>query len=168
MTDKQDAASPTPEGQEQERRFGSNSYHYWHDHGKERAASGDVAPMPVPKLVAKEECLEQKRRVVAISKYSWGDGKKIVSVYIDMKGVGALQDKVTATHKARSICVTVAHEDHDAVLKLVRLNQRIKGVGLKFKDDQLVVKLEKEDTDTKWYDLHKTTMRGVTGSDSDE
>ena len=70
---------PTPTASEAEKQYGSSSYHYWHAHGKEREALGDVAPMPQARLVATEAPAEKSRRVVAISKYSWSDGKKIVS-----------------------------------------------------------------------------------------
>ena len=44
----------------------------------------------------------------------------------------------------------VEHDEHDEVLKLVRLNQVISGTSLKFKDDQLVLKLSKAE-ENKWY-----------------
>eukprot|EP01064_Diplonema_japonicum_P024141 TRINITY_DN34634_c0_g1_i1.p1 TRINITY_DN34634_c0_g1~~TRINITY_DN34634_c0_g1_i1.p1 ORF type:complete len:179 (+),score=43.94 TRINITY_DN34634_c0_g1_i1:50-538(+) len=153
-----------------DKRYGSSSYHYWHNHGKERAESGDTAPMVVPRLVAVEERQEKVRSVKKLSKYSWTDGKKIVSIYIDFPGIGAKEADVTLECKKRSFLLTIRDEPSDHELRLIRLNQKIVGEKstLRFKENQLVIKLAKDDVETKWYDLFKTTARGVTGSDSDE
>ncbi|KAJ9472942.1 hypothetical protein DIPPA_18048 [Diplonema papillatum] len=160
---------PDETSAKEEKRFGQNSYHYFHDHTKERAAVGDVATQPKPRVVGVSEDAPIARRARNIAKYSWADGKKFISVYIDFPGIASMQERVSVTYKKRSFTLTIAADNDDHVLKLIRLNQRIDGgkSTLKFKDDQLVMKIAKEE-ESKWYDLFKTTLRGVTGSDSDE
>eukprot|EP01060_Flectonema_neradi_P005884 TRINITY_DN1393_c6_g1_i1.p1 TRINITY_DN1393_c6_g1~~TRINITY_DN1393_c6_g1_i1.p1 ORF type:complete len:168 (+),score=48.37 TRINITY_DN1393_c6_g1_i1:44-547(+) len=167
MSDEKETTEVKPETKV----FGANSYHYFHDSVKERAANGDVAPMAQPKLVATtESSTEKKKPYKNISKYSWSDGKKFVTLYIDFPGIGAIQDKVTIEYRKRSFVLKVVGDTTDHILKIIRLSQLINGEGssLRFKDNQMVLKLSKDDTDKKWYDLCKTTARGVLNSDSEE
>lgn len=160
------AAEQTESGLNRDKRFGQNSYHYWHDHGKERRALGDVAPMPQPKLVGTEvQPALAKRKKRTLDKYSWGDGKKFVTIYCDYPGIAEKEDAVDVKFGKSSVRLCVKEEKEDVVLELVRLNGRIVGdeSSLKFKPDQLVIKLKKDEERT-WYDLKKTT---ATGGDSD-
>ena len=114
--------------------YGANSYHYFHDSVKERAANGDVAPMAKPKLVATENKTEKKKVVAKnINKYSWADGKKFISyenyfsffiyfiistenesnkhpnrLYIDFDGIGAIQDQVTVEYRKRRFVILLS------------------------------------------------------------
>lgn len=161
--------SGTDSGLNKDKRFGTNSYHYWHDHGKERAARGDVAPIPKPKLVATDGSLPQERRKKPIEKYSWGDGKKFVTVYVPYPEADKREEDVSVRYGKSSVRLTVREEKADVVLQLVRLNGKIVGAesSLKFKADQIVVKLKKEEERT-WYDLKKTSAAGGGDSDSDD
>eukprot|EP01065_Artemidia_motanka_P050185 TRINITY_DN8528_c1_g1_i1.p1 TRINITY_DN8528_c1_g1~~TRINITY_DN8528_c1_g1_i1.p1 ORF type:complete len:176 (+),score=44.15 TRINITY_DN8528_c1_g1_i1:187-714(+) len=167
-----EAASPSPQtpGSEtnKEKRFGQNSYHYWHDHGKERAALGDVAPMPKPTLVARHASDHQSRKKRQLSKYSWDNGKKFVNIYCDYPGIEDKQDIISVKYGKASVRVCVAEEKEDVVLELVRLNGKIIGdeSELKIKPGRLQLKLRKAE-ETTWYDLKKTGA-GACDSDSDE
>lgn len=64
----------------------AKNYYYWHGHEKERALQGDVAPMPVPVLIKKEELQPEplaRPKAQIVKKYSWADGKQSVSVYVE-------------------------------------------------------------------------------------
>lgn len=61
-----------------------NSYYYWHGHEKERAKVGDVAPMPTPVIVSRDNAATfTALEIMMAPKYSWCDGEKKVSVYVD-------------------------------------------------------------------------------------
>lgn len=99
----------------------ANSYYYWHGHEKERAKVGDVAPMPTPHLVAKDDAVTVAVPVVptlSVSKYSWCDGDKFVSVYIDtgVPAGGALEESsIESSFTSRTL--TVAFSTTDAAGK---------------------------------------------------
>lgn len=108
------AAAPAPAPTKKK---ATNSYYYWHGHEKERAAVGDVAPLPTPVLVKTDDpssanaaaLRELALRVTTASlvkKYSWSDGNKFVTVYISVADpASAGGDGVTETLDEASVSV---------------------------------------------------------------
>ncbi|KAG5494782.1 hypothetical protein JIQ42_02397 [Leishmania sp. Namibia] len=144
----------------------ANSYYYWHDHEKERAKVGDVAPMPTPHLVSKDDAPTVTAPVVptvSVSKYSWCDGGKFVSVYIDtiMPEGGTLDESsVEASFTANSFKVTFATADEAGKTRAkslsIRLSKRIdkdkSSTKVKPSTQQILVKLAKK-VESVWLDL---------------
>lgn len=144
-----------------------NGYHYWHGHGKERALVGDVAPMPVAQKVegapVEFDAVASLKRV-NITAYSWCDNAKSVSVYVDFKGVGAIDpSKITTKYTDKTMRVAIESDGKDNVL-LLHLSKKINAdtSSHKVKPDQLVFKLVKDSEET-WFDL-----TGAPAADADD
>eukprot|EP00667_Euglena_gracilis_P028960 EG_transcript_37646 len=136
-----------------DRKFGSNSYHYWHNHGKVRAELGDVAPPPKHELVEiAEKQLEKPCK--AITKYSFSDGDKKVQVYIDWPGIGSKPDSVSCVFDKRSFDLKIAEEGECHRLCIPQLRSAIfpDTSTFRLKENQIVVSLMKAEKG-KWYDL---------------
>ncbi|EPY40174.1 hypothetical protein AGDE_00740 [Angomonas deanei] len=118
----------------------ANSYYYWHGHEKERAAVGDVAPLPTPVLVKREDVPLTTPAVPrkTVAKYAWSDGTKFVTVYIDTWASGipsATQDEaiqeesLTVQYDTQSLRVQydATHEGRPVLREFVVpiLNKRI-------------------------------------------
>ena len=138
---------------------GSRSqYYYWHGHEKERAALGDVAPKTSPMLVATEETVQPfKFDAVTspISKYSWCNNTKTVSVYIDFAGVGELGEAAVQTRFTKKTMEVAITKDGKTSMFRERLAKEItpEGCSFRLKPDQVVVKLAKADESSTWFDF---------------
>ncbi|CAM43044.1 conserved hypothetical protein [Leishmania braziliensis MHOM/BR/75/M2904] len=144
----------------------ANSYYYWHSHEKERAKVGDVAPMPTPHLVSKNDSSTVVAPVVptvSVSKYSWCDGDRFVSVYIDTVVVegGTLDEssiEATFTGNSFKVTFTTADETGRAHAKglSIQLSKRIdkdrSSAKVKPKTQQILVRLAKK-VESVWLDL---------------
>ena len=71
--------------------------------------------------------------------------------FVWVSSVGLVSTASVPPSRLRSVFLTIRYDDHDACLSLIRLNQKVKGTRLKFKDDSMVLQLEKEDAEVKWY-----------------
>ncbi len=140
-----------------------NSYYYWHGHEKDRAKVGDVAPKTSPMLVKREDTPSEYERspllaARPITKYSWCNNTKSVSVYIDFDGVHELpQDNIRVEFEAKKLYVQIkGPKDVSAMnVLLLRLSKEIapEKSSFRFKPNQIVIKLDKGDSDATWYDL---------------
>lgn len=145
----------------------ANSYYYWHGHEKERAKLGDVAPMPTPHLVSKDDTVSVAIPVVpaiSVSKYSWCDGEKFVSVYVECVAPGSGEvldsDSIAATFTRNSFTITFATTDAAGKQRTkqmtTRLSKRIDGerssTKVKPKTQEILVKLAKR-VPSVWIDL---------------
>ena len=132
-------------------------YHYWHGHGHERALVGDVAPLPTPQKVegaAIEFDAVASLKQAVITTYSWCDNAKTVSVYVDFKGVGAIDPAaITTKYTERSLRLSIAHEGKANILTL-HLAKAIDAEKCthKVKPDQLVFRVVKASEEA-WFDL---------------
>eukprot|EP00388_Colpodella_angusta_P006717 GDKJ01019603.1.p1 GENE.GDKJ01019603.1~~GDKJ01019603.1.p1 ORF type:complete len:160 (+),score=28.20 GDKJ01019603.1:34-513(+) len=132
-------------------------YHYWHGHGKERALVGDVAPNAVPQKVDGAEIefdAVASLKKVNITTYSWCDNTKTVSVYVDFKGVGAVDaDKINTRYTDKSLRLSIADDGKEHILT-IHLSKNIDGSACthKVKPDQLVFRLVKANEEA-WFDL---------------
>eukprot|EP00670_Eutreptiella_braarudii_P007336 CAMPEP_0174287270 /NCGR_PEP_ID=MMETSP0809-20121228/15136_1 /TAXON_ID=73025 ORGANISM="Eutreptiella gymnastica-like, Strain CCMP1594" /NCGR_SAMPLE_ID=MMETSP0809 /ASSEMBLY_ACC=CAM_ASM_000658 /LENGTH=158 /DNA_ID=CAMNT_0015383739 /DNA_START=89 /DNA_END=565 /DNA_ORIENTATION=- len=149
--------SPSPDGDvlNKDKKFGANSYHYWHNHGKDRAASGDVAPPPKHELVATETRMVDKR-VENIAKYAFSDGKKKVQVYVDWPGVGANAHKVKVNFEKQQFDLRIEEENVDYRLFVPNLRNEIipEQSTFKVKENQIVINCQKLE-EISWYELKK-------------
>ena len=138
-----------------------NSYYYWHGHEKERAKVGDVAPKTSPLLVKSEALAPEHHRspllaTRSITKYSWCNNTKSVSVYVDLDGVHELpQENVKVDFDVKKLSVHVKGTDGVSSVLLLRLAKDIAAEksSFRFKPNQIVIKLDKGDSDATWYDL---------------
>lgn len=145
----------------------ANSYYYWHGHEKERAKLGDVAPLPTPHLVSKDDAVTVTLPVVpaiSVSKYSWCDGEKFVSVYVQTAppASGEVLDEasVAATFTRSSFKITFSTTDAAGNKRtkqmITRLSKRIdtekSSTKVKAKTQEILVKLAKRRPNV-WIDL---------------
>eukprot|EP00992_Anisonema_acinus_P013914 TRINITY_DN9001_c0_g1_i1.p1 TRINITY_DN9001_c0_g1~~TRINITY_DN9001_c0_g1_i1.p1 ORF type:complete len:154 (+),score=34.44 TRINITY_DN9001_c0_g1_i1:42-503(+) len=149
-------AGPTSPDSNAEKRFSTNSYHYWHNHEKDKAAAGDVAPKATPQLVGTsvEAVVKPTRN---ITKYSFADGKKAVKVYVDLPGVGAAPDTVRVEFGEASFDMRVRGEAEDQRLCIPELKEAILPTDSSFvvKPDSVVISLVKKEL-TSWFELKKS------------
>ncbi|KDO27790.1 hypothetical protein SPRG_07389 [Saprolegnia parasitica CBS 223.65] len=139
------------------REKGQNAYYYAHKkrHDVEvHAWDGQCEP----RLLATSEAPAPVSKDKAITAYAWADGKKAVSVYVDLAGVGAIaDDNIVLEWAARSIDVRIRGLDAtgaDLVFKIKTLYEDIMNASLKKKDDKIVLRLTKAKELT-WYSLKK-------------
>ncbi|AYU81785.1 heat shock protein Hsp20 [Leishmania donovani] len=158
----------------------ANSYYYWHQHEKDRAKVGDVAPMPTPYLVSKDDARAVAAPAVptvSVSKYSWCDGDKFVSVYIDTvvpEGGTLDESSIEATFTGNSFKVTFATADEAGRTRAkslsIRLSKRIdkdrSSTKVKPKTQQILVRLAKK-VESVWLDLEGEASDQDSAADGD-
>nr|CCC96046.1 unnamed protein product [Trypanosoma congolense IL3000] len=163
----------------------ANSYYYWHGHEKERAKVGDVAPMPVPVLLKKEEAAATSAAThtssFPITKHSWCDGKKAVTVYIDTKFEekeamvpGTLQvdykkRRLEVSYVANvqtSKDVVVQRKKHLALSLSNAINDKESSHKVKDSSEQIVIRLVKA-KEMSWWELVRKDGKSAGDSDSD-
>ncbi|GET91570.1 hypothetical protein, conserved [Leishmania tarentolae] len=158
----------------------ANSYYYWHQHEKDRAKVGDVAPMPTPYLVSKDDTRTVTAPAVptmSVSKYSWCDEDKFVSVYIDTvapEGGTLDEGSIEAIFTSNSFKVTFSTVDEAGRTRAkslaIRLSKRIdKGrssTKVKAKTQQILVKLAKK-VESMWLDLEGGASDHDSGADDE-
>lgn len=156
----------------------ANSYYYWHGHEKERAAVGDVAPMPVPVLVKKEDAISAAPVLLqTVKKYSWtdDDNGKTVSVYVqcvEKEGEALDEASVSVSFDEKSVTVSLVAvvettgQRTERQLKLPlakRVNVAACTYKVKAAKHEIYLKLVKT-REGKWFDL----IRKSNTADSDE
>ncbi|KAH9058767.1 hypothetical protein Ae201684P_006107 [Aphanomyces euteiches] len=136
---------------------GTNAYYYAH---KKRPGADDHQwdGQCEPRLISTGESVIQVSKDRPITAYAWADGKKSVSVYIDIPSIGAhSDDKIVLDWNPRSLEVRIRELDPsgaDMVFKIKYLYEEIMGATLKKKDDKIVLRLTKSKELT-WYTLKK-------------
>lgn len=156
----------------------ANSYYYWHGHEKERAKLGDVAPMPTPHLVSKDDTATVAIPTVpaiSVSKYSWCDGEKFVSVYVETSppasGETLEEASIETTYTRNSFKLRFTTTDAAGKRRtkqmVTRLSKRIdterSSTKVKPKTQEILVKLAKK-VPSVWIDLEGN----ASDRDSDE
>merc|ERR1712118_518418 len=105
----------------------------------------------------------------AISKYSWSDGKKLVSIYIELEGLDDVaDDALTTTSGEKEVTLTIASiGGKKRTFSMSSLSNEIDGVKLVRKPGKntVVLKLTKKE-EKSWYAL--TSKSGGGGCDDDE
>lgn len=168
----------------------ANSYYYWHGHEKERAKVGDVAPMPTPQLVSRDDSrsgtavagsaqVAPAPSSLIVKKYSWCNEAKVVSVYVDTVEADRelLVEESVQVHFTRSTAdvtfTTTTAEGVQRQKKLLlplskRINDATSSFKIKPKTQQLLLKLVKSKEET-WHELigKATSDDSNEGSDDD-
>ncbi|OQR93741.1 hypothetical protein ACHHYP_02320 [Achlya hypogyna] len=139
------------------REKGQNAYYYAH---KKRTGAEvhEWDGQCEPRLIATTEAPVVASNDKSITKYAWADGKKAVSVYVELPNIGGHDDAhIVLDWAARSIEVRIKAFDAtgaDLVFKIKTLYDDIMNASLKKKDDKLVLRLTKAKELT-WYSLKK-------------
>lgn len=149
---------------------GANAYYYAHSStSSHRIVSYDHPPVKIeeaPGTSTSAAPMPAARRRTDIAAYAWGDGKKIVTVYVDWPGAEALPAEATvATLSAAGNAVELAVEPPLAegetgpgarhVLKLAPLAHAVESVTITRRGDQLLLKLKKAAHAPTFYELIK-------------
>ena len=136
-------------------RKGKNSYYYAHGpkidgpvwDGKEEprllsAVSGDNTP--------------KQRPSKTLTEYAWGDGKKVVTIYLDFENAETIPDEsLSVNTTAESLSFQVSdHNGTDYKLLIDNLQAEISGATIKKKEGQFRISLQKLD-ESPWYTLKK-------------
>merc|ERR1719401_1791451 len=104
----------------------------------------------------------------AITKYSWADGKKAVSIYVELEGLDDVADdalKAESGEKECSLTIdAIGKPPAKRVLRLAGLSNEIDGVKLVRKPGKntVVLKLQKKE-ETTWYSLQEKSSSGGGG-----
>lgn len=158
----------------------AKNYYYWHGHEKERAKVGDVAPLPVPVLVT----TEAKPTVAAslpstVKKYSWADGEKNVSIYVEVVEESPAEElepsSLKVIWKKRSVFVTYTVITSSGVKKnrvlLLHLSNNVvpdsSSHKIKESSKQIYLKAAKE-THESWMELTGKPVNDSEEKDSED
>jgi hypothetical protein len=107
-----------------------------------------------------------------ITKYSWSDGKKAVSVYVEMEGLDDVADDALTTESGEKECSltigAIGTPPKKKTLKLAGLSNEIDGVEIKRKPGKntVVLKLKKKE-EKSWFQLLESSGGGGGGDDDD-
>jgi len=109
----------------------------------------------------------------AITKYSWSDGKKTVSVYVELPGLDDVpEDKISVTSGEKEAVLTidgVGTPPKKRSLSLKGLSEEIDGAKFTKKTGKNTVALKLTKKEEKgWYQLLEKSSGGGEGDDDDE
>jgi len=136
---------------------GQNAYYYAHAKSKETVMNYGGDP---PRLAASGSVSSEPKKLKSrITRYSWGDGKKTVKVYVPTKGVVEDGYVVDVDHgeKHLKICLSIEETSKDYELSFPVLHDEIKKVTWKCKDDGTLVFTLWKQTEISWYKLVGTS-----------
>ncbi|KAI9921178.1 hypothetical protein PsorP6_000415 [Peronosclerospora sorghi] len=136
---------------------GTNSYYYAHKK-RENVEIHEWDGNAAPRLLKKESLVASEPLQVteAIANFAWADGKKRVSVYLKLPGIGAhSEDSTSIDWTATSLTVKINnYEGKTRVFVVPKLYDEITDVQTKRKEDQLVLQLVKA-KEFSWFSLKK-------------
>lgn len=136
-------------------RKGTNSYYYAH---------GTKIDGPVwdgkeePKLLAVSETVVEPRKQLfhQFESYSWSDGKKKVSIYIDFDNADQIDDeKIQLESTDSSLHFKVLADKHFA-LQINPTHREFTSVTYKKKTDKFVLSIVKTEEDSSWTQLMRS------------
>lgn len=141
---------------------GTNSYYYAHANtcAKEQRDYGDgprkltveeVEAMGGSNHSNSELNAKKKKKKARITNFAWADGKKSVSVYVNIEGVS--EHDISVEWEARRVVFTIAGEKEDRELVLDKLHDDIRDARCKVKPSKVVLVLKKATADVSWYQL---------------
>ena len=137
---------------------GTNSYYYAHG---STANGPEWDGKEEPRLLASEASVSssssRSRNCTSIKEYSWGDGKKVVAIYVDFEGAGSLgEDKLAVETTADTVTFTInEHNGKDYKLYIDKLSSEVESATIKVKDEQFKILLRKKE-ESPWFNLRKT------------
>ncbi|POM61745.1 hypothetical protein PHPALM_29200 [Phytophthora palmivora] len=136
---------------------GTNSYYYAHKK-REDVEIHEWDGKAAPRLLKTQSVAASEAATVttAITNYAWADGKKRVSVYLKLPGIGAHDEEDTHINwTATSLSVEIKnYEGKTRLLSVAKLYDEISDVKTKRKEDQLVLQLVKA-KEFSWHSLKK-------------
>ncbi|OWZ03068.1 hypothetical protein PHMEG_00025267 [Phytophthora megakarya] len=136
---------------------GTNSYYYAHKK-REDVEIHEWDGNAAPRLLKTQSMASSEAAPVteAITNYAWADGKKRVSVYLKLPGIGEHKEEDTHVDwTATSLSVQIQnYEGKTRLLSVAKLYDEISDVQTKRKEDQLVLHLVKA-KDFSWHSLKK-------------
>ncbi|CEG43972.1 HSP20-like chaperone [Plasmopara halstedii] len=135
---------------------GTNSYYYAHKR-REDVEIHEWDGNAAPRLLKTQSLVSQSAEVTdAITNYAWADGKRYVSVYLKLPGIGLHKDEDTDVNwTATSLTVKIKNYDGKTrLLVMSKLYDEISDVKVKRKEDQLVLQLVKA-KEFSWHSLKK-------------
>lgn len=135
---------------------GSNAYYYAHG---STANGPEWDGKEEPRLLSTsstENGESSPRSCTSIREYSWGDGKKIVTVYVDFqKALSVGEDKLDVQTTADTVTFCIMNfEGRDYKLFIDKLNGEIESASVKVKDAQFKIVLKKKE-ESPWFNLKK-------------
>ncbi|KAK1932506.1 Calcyclin-binding protein [Phytophthora citrophthora] len=136
---------------------GTNSYYYAHKK-REDVEIHEWDGKAAPRLLKTQSVTTSQTEEVteAVANYAWADGKKRVSVYLKLPGIGAHQEEDTHIDwTATSVSVKIKNYDGKTrAFVVAKLYDEISDVKTKRKEDQLVLQLVKA-KEFSWHSLKK-------------
>ncbi|KAH7492212.1 hypothetical protein PRIC1_002315 [Phytophthora ramorum] len=135
---------------------GTNSYYYAHKK-RQDVEIHEWDGQAAPRLLKTQSLASQPLEVTeAIANYAWADGKKRVSVYLKLPGIGAHSEEDECVDwTATSLTVQIKnYEGKTRLLSVPKLYDEISDVKTKRKEDQLVLQLIKA-KEFSWASLKK-------------
>ena len=161
---------------------GSNAYYYAHGStSTQHIVSYDHPPVRIEESApaAAAASAPAPRRRTDIGAYAWGDGKKLVTVYVEWPGAETLPaEAVAATLSSSGTAVELAVEPPTAdgapgpgarhVLKLAPLAHAVESATITRRGDQLLLKLKKAAPETTWYELIAGKGLGNPGEEDED
>jgi|UniRef100_K3X282 calcyclin binding protein len=134
---------------------GQNSYYYAHkkrDDVEIHEWDGNAAP----RLLKTQQINADDVEVVeVITNYAWADGKKKVSVYITLAGIGAHPEEYTVVDwSASTLSLKIKQYQGKTRVLVLKLYESISDVQTKRKENQLVLQLTKAN-ELRWHSLKK-------------
>ena len=114
---------------------GSNAYYYAHD-SKINGPEWDGKEEPRLLSTISTESSESSRSCTSIREYSWGDGKKIVTVYVDFEEALEIDEnkiEVETTVDTLSFRIT-DFKGKDYKLYIDKLNAEVESASFKVKE----------------------------------
>ena len=136
---------------------GTNSYYYAHKK-RENVEIHEWDGNAAPRLLKTQSLTssDSAEAMETIASFAWADGKKRVSVYLNLPGIGSHSEEGTLIQwTASSLTVKIKnYEGKTRVFVVSKLNDEISDVTTKRKKDQLVLQLVKA-KELSWPSLKK-------------
>jgi len=141
---------------------GKNSYYYAHGPKVDGPKwDGNAAPQKLESSTAGEEArlakLAEQKSYSQVVDYAWGDGKKLVTVYVDFEKAMDVADEDMSVEAINEIVeFTFTSEGKHFKLFVDNLNAEVSSASCKKKDGQFKVLLRKAE-ESPWFNLKKTS-----------
>ena len=135
---------------------GSNAYYYAHS-SKINGPEWDGKEEPrLLSTSSTENGNISSRNCKSIREYSWGDGKKIVTVYVDFEMATEVgEEKLDVQTTADTVTFSITDfQGNDYKLYIDKLNAEIDSASIKVKEGQFKVLLKKKE-ESPWFNLKK-------------
>lgn len=134
---------------------GQNSYYYAHG---ATATGPEWDGKEDPRLletVASDS--SSPRNCTSIREYSWGDGKKTVTVYVDFEQASLVgEEKLSVETTADTVTFMITnHNGKDYKLYIDKLSAEVESASVKVKEEQFKILLRKKEV-SPWFNLKKT------------